>query len=119
MVTEFLICKHFIERNVLASRLQVGVPAASPFLFVGRQEDLAFGVGKNHGSLVAAFGHNVLAGDGSLLPSDQLLPHIWVVGRVVNSCRYVEPPNCSRYIVSVEQNAIARQFDTDLASQAS
>ena len=60
MVAQPLIGEHFVERNVFAAGLQIGMPAAGSFLFVGREEDFALGVGKNDRSLVAALGDDVV-----------------------------------------------------------
>ena len=59
VVSFALRIEHLLERGRLALVAQVGQPSPGSLLGAGRQEELAVGVGKRHGALVAALGHHV------------------------------------------------------------
>ena len=84
LIAQSLVGQHFVERNLFAAGQQIAVTPPGPFLFVGREKDLALGIGKNNRALIAAFGHDVAPGGRRPLPHDKLPADRAVVGRMVN-----------------------------------
>src|SRR5262249_31684418 len=57
-----LLCpQNFIERELVAARDEVAVPATCALRRIGDEEELTGGVGKDHGTLIAALAHHVAA----------------------------------------------------------
>ena len=83
-VAQVLRIEHFVERDLFAAREQIAIAPQSPFVFVGREENLALGIRKHDRPLVASLGDDVVSVRGFALPDDQLGPDCRIVGRVLD-----------------------------------
>ena len=74
-IAVFLLSEDGLGRNVFAPLSQFGMTAAGALHGVGGDEELALGVRKNNGALIAPFGHDVSLAGYLTLEFDESTSH--------------------------------------------
>ena len=117
LIAQSLVGQYFFERNLFATAHQIAMTSPGSLFFVGREKDLAFGIGEDNRSLIATFRHNVALGSCGPLPHNKLSANRPIVGRVVDYRGDIKLADRGRHIFAIQKHAITDQLDVNLANQ--
>ncbi len=86
-------------------------PPLGPDFLVCGQVDLALGIRKCDGRLIAAFGHHITITGDFPLEVDQNVPHLAVVGGELREPRDFDCPDLGRDILAIEVHPVVDELD--------
>ena len=109
-----LLSQDLIEGNLLTPVKQIVVPAESPFLLAGGEEDLALGPWKHDRRLVPPLSDDVFPGRETPLQLDQVRSHARMVRREHGLRCDREGANLLRHILPVKEDTSFADLDLSL-----